>query len=166
MFHTQFQSIAFILLILICKSGVAQTMTVGGSNWSVAPPAITEAGKNYAGTYESPDNQVLLTLTGPLLLGNMHVSAHYEANPLWNSNLKLSIRRTNNGTGLCLLCGLSGNENYIQLSTNDISLFNFTTAALLTTVSNVAMKLKLSGVSVALPAATYGCKVVFTISPN
>lgn len=166
MCHKQIQLIAFILLLLIYKSGIAQSMSVGGNNWSVSPPAITEAGKNYVGIYESPDNQILLTLTGPLLLGNMHVSAHYEANPLWDNNLKLSILRTNSGTGLCLLCSLSGNENYIQLNTTDITLFNFTTAALLTTVNNVAMKLKVSGVSVVLPAATYGCKVVFTISPN
>lgn len=94
--------IFFLIFFSILKS--QRTLTVAGGNWAVPIPSITEAGSNYAGTYESIDNQVLLTTSVPALLGTGKVSVHYEPNPTWNSNLILNVKRTGDGTTVCVLC--------------------------------------------------------------
>lgn len=164
--HQLIRFASLILIVLLSDMAVAQKITVSGNNWPAIPIPITEAGADYEGTVESPAGQITLSLTGPILLGNMRISAHYEPLPLWHNNLKLSVIRNDKGNGLCLLCSISGNENYIQLNTVDTRLFDFVTPAILTSVSNIRMQLKVSGLSVTLPAASYGCKVVFTIASN
>ncbi|WP_185148728.1 hypothetical protein [Chryseobacterium mulctrae] len=98
--------IFFLIFFSILKS--QRTLTVAGGNWAVPIPSITEAGSNYAGTYESIDNQVLLTASVPALLGTGKVSVHYEPNPTWNSNLILNVKRTGDGTTVCVLCTITG----------------------------------------------------------
>lgn len=161
---------AFLLTLTLIPlshlSGKAQQLTVNGSNWTITPATITEAGTNYSGTYESPPNQILITAAGPLLLGNMKLSAHYEPSPLWHNQLKLAIKRNGTGSSICLLCAIKGDENYIELATTDITLFTMTTPLLLTTYTDLNMQFRLSGVSVTLPATNYGSRVVFTLSDN
>src|SRR5690606_24889084 len=94
---TQFlkQCILWITLLLLNKTQtLAQTMTLSGTNWNVNPPSITEAGEDYAGTYESVADQLLLGVQVPLLLASGKVSVRYEPSPNWHNNLKLAIRRT------------------------------------------------------------------------
>ncbi|WP_415329225.1 hypothetical protein [Chryseobacterium sp. MMS23-Vi53] len=159
------KSIFIILLILSFNLKSQRTITVGGTNWTVSIPSITEAGSNYAGTYESATNQVLLDASVPLLLGNGKVSVHYLANPTWNSNLVLKARRTGNGTTSCVGCTITGGTNYttIPLST-DVELFRITAVLTLASYTNIPVQLELSGVSVTIPAATYNSLVVFTIA--
>lgn len=106
---------AALFLCLSCHLKAQRTLTVGGTNWVVSLPAITEAGNNYSGTYESAANEILLTATVPLLLGTGKVSMHYEANPSWNSNLILSARRTGNGTSACTTCTITGGTTYTTI---------------------------------------------------
>lgn len=142
----------------------AQTLAVTGSNWTVSIPSITEAGTNYAGTYESATNQILLAASVPLLLGNAKVSVHYQANPTWNNGLILSAKRTGNGTTLCVLCTISGGTNYQTVTLTDIELFRISAVLALASYSNIPIQLQLSGVSVTIPATAYQSSVVFTIS--
>ncbi|RNA63925.1 hypothetical protein D1631_18085 [Chryseobacterium nematophagum] len=142
----------------------AQTLTVSGTNWAVSIPSITEAGTNYAGTYESATNQVILTASVPLLLGNGKVSVHYEPNPTWNASLILSAKRTNNGSTVCALCSITGGTTYQTVTQTDIELFRIQAVLALASYTGINIQLQLSGVSVTIPATTYNSKVVFTIS--
>ncbi|MEY8761092.1 hypothetical protein AB8P06_15765 [Chryseobacterium sp. MD-1] len=156
-----------ILILLIVFGGLfkaQRTLTVGGTNWTVTIPSITEAGSNYAGTYESATNQILLAASVPLLLGNAKVSVHYQANPTWHNSLVLSAKRTGDGTTACVLCTISGGTTYQTLTLTDVELFRITATLALAAYSNIPIQLQLSGVSVTIPAATYQSSVVFTIS--
>ncbi|MCX8533652.1 hypothetical protein [Chryseobacterium luquanense] len=139
-------------------------LTVGGNNWTVAVPSITEAGTNYTGTYESVTNQILLSASVPLLLSSGKVSVRYESNPTWNSNLILHARRTGDGTTVCVLCSITGGTAYQTVTTTDIELFRIVAVLALASYSNIPIQLQLTGVSVTIPAATYNSRMVFTIS--
>jgi hypothetical protein len=155
--------IFFLIFFSILKS--QRTLTVAGGNWAVPIPSITEAGSNYAGTYESIDNQVLLTTSVPALLGTGKVSVHYEPNPTWNSNLILNVKRTGDGTTVCVLCTITGGTAYQAVTLTDLELFRITAVLALGSYSNIPIKIQLSGVSVTVPVATYNSKLVFTIGP-
>lgn len=154
-----------VLLLIGWEIKSQRTLTVGGTNWVLNIPAITEAGTNYAGTYESAANEILLGANVPLLLGNGKVSMHYEANPIWNSNLVLNARRTGNGTTSCTTCTITGGTTYTNIPLNtDVELFRITAVIALAAYTNIPVQLQLSGVSVIIPAATYSSRIVFTIS--
>lgn len=156
-------NISIFFLILAGGFCKGQSLTVGGSNWTVSIPSITEAGSNYAGSYESAANQILLAASVPLLLGSAKVSVHYIANPTWNSSLGLNIKRTGNGTTVCLLCTITGGTTYQALTITDVELFRIAAVLALASYSNIPIQLQLTGVSVTVPAAAYGSRVVFTI---
>lgn len=157
----------FISIILLIISGCyikAQTLTLTGTNWTVPVPSITEAGNNYAGLYESSTNQVILSVTVPLLLGTAKVSVHYEANPTWHNALVLSAKRTNNGSTVCALCTITGGTTYQTVTQTATELFRIQAVVSLASYTGINMQLQLSGVSVTIPAAAYQSRVVFTIS--
>lgn len=159
-----FSIIVLLFSISLSQAKAQRTLTVGGNNWTVTIPSITEAGTNYAGTYESAANQILLTASVPLLLGSGKVSVRYEANPTWNSSLILNARRTGDGTTVCVLCSISGGTTYQPIGLTDVELFRIVAIATLASYSNIPIQLQLSGVSVTVPAATYNSRIVFTIS--
>jgi hypothetical protein len=152
-----------ILLLFFVSITSAQSLTVGGTNWTPTVPSITEAGTDYAGPYESATNQILLTASVPLLLGGAKVSVRYIANPTWNNSLVLNIKRTGNGTTVCLLCTITGGTTYQAVTLTDVELFRIAAVLALASYSNIPIQLQLTGVSVTVPAAAYGSRVVFTI---
>ncbi len=160
----------------------AQTITVGGTNWTVSVPTITEAGTNYAGTYESITN--LITLSGNLpgsflnllATGAARVSVHHTPTT-WNSNLHLYAKRSGGTTtihGVCVLCTatINGGTTYVEIpQAVDTAFFtiNFTGVLGLgnsVTFTGIDSQLQISGVSVAIPATTYATQLVFTIGAN
>lgn len=156
-------SICILLLIFSVSFTNAQSLTVGGTNWTATIPSITEAGTDYVGPFESAANQILLTASVPLLLGGAKVSVRYIANPTWNSSLGLNIKRTGNGTTVCLLCSITGGTTYQAVTLTDVELFRIAAVLALASYSNIPIQLQLTGVSVTVPAAAYGSRVVFTI---
>lgn len=157
--------ILFFFLLIWWEMRSQRTLAVSGTNWVVSIPALTEAGNNYAGTYESAVNEILLSATVPLLLGNGKVSMHYEANPTWNSSLFLNARRTGNGTTSCTTCTITAGTTYTNISlTTDVELFRITAVLALAAYTNIPIQLQLTGVSVTIPSATYSSRIVFTIS--
>ncbi|WP_435524940.1 hypothetical protein [Chryseobacterium indoltheticum] len=164
-FDTQYLfKISFISYLLFFGALKAQrSITVAGGNWAATIPPITEAGSNYSGSYESADNQVSLTASVPLALSNGKVSVRYESNPTWNSNLTLSVRRTGDGTTVCVLCTITGGTAYQTVTLTDLELFRITAVLALGSYSNIPIKIRLTGVSVTIPAATYNSKLIFTI---
>lgn len=159
-----FKAIFSLSIISFHSLSAQRILTVGGNNWTVTVPSITEAGTNYTGTYESATNQILLAASVPLLLSSGKVSVHYEPNPIWNSNLILHTRRTGDGTTLCVLCSITGGTAYQIITTADIELFRIVAVLALASYSNIPIQLQLTGVSVTIPAATYNSRMVFTIS--
>jgi hypothetical protein len=53
------KNIFIVILIVFSQLQSQRTLTVGGTNWTVTIPSITEAGDNYAGTYESSTSQII-----------------------------------------------------------------------------------------------------------
>ncbi|MGH2622926.1 MAG: hypothetical protein ACRDE7_04600, partial [Sphingobacterium sp.] len=159
--------ILYITLLLFCSSLVLgqRRLTVTGANWNVNPPAITDAGANYSGTYQSPSDQILLSAQVPLLLASGKVSVRYEGNPTWHNALKIAIRRTGQGSTICLLCGINGGLTYQPITTVDTDFFTISAVLALASYSNIPVQLSLSGVSVTIPAANYQSRIVFTIGP-
>ena len=158
------KDLCFILLLIFSTLYKGQTLTISGNNWTVSIPGITEAGTNYAGTYESATNQIVLAVSVPLLLGSAKVSVHYEPNPTWNNALGLAAKRTNNGSTVCALCSITGGLTYLTLTQTDIELFRIQAVLALAAYTGINIQLELSGVSVTIPATAYQSKVVFTVS--
>jgi hypothetical protein len=157
------KSLYIILLILLSSFFKSQTITVTGTNWTVTVPTITEAGNNYAGSYESATNQAILAVSIPIV-GGAKVSVNYEANPTWHSSLVLSAKRTNNGSTLCVACTISGGTAYQALTLTAVELFRIQAVVALTSYTGINVQFQLSGVSVTIPAATYQSRVVFTVA--
>lgn len=171
-----------LTLILISSYMKGQTLTVGGSNWTVSVPTITEAGTNYAGTYESATNLYTLSGTLPgsflnlLSSGAARISVHHTPTT-WNSNLHLYTKRsggTTNISGLCLGCTatINGGTTYLEIpQTVATAFFTINFSGLLglgnsVTFSGINGQVQISGVSVIIPATTYATQIVFTIGPN
>ncbi len=164
-------SIRLLLLagaLLVCIAAKSQTITVVGTDWSPVVPTITEAGSDYAGTYESTSTQMSLNLTVPLLLGTGKISVRYEPNPTWNNALKIDVRKLNNGSGLCVLCSMTPNQAtpYQEVLTTDVELFKVTAVLSLAEVTNIGLNLRVRGVSVTTPVDNYTARIVFTIGPQ
>lgn len=153
-----------IAVFYLANIGNCQSITVGGSNWTVSPGNIVEAGNNYSGTAITTDNHVLISASVPGLFNKGTVSVRYEANPTWHSNLILSVRRTGSGTHTCLLCTLTGGTAFQNITLSDTNFFDINSNLFTATFNNIPIQLQLTGISVTVPAASYNAKVVFTIT--
>ncbi|WP_330744037.1 hypothetical protein [Chryseobacterium sp. CP-77] len=171
------------VIILIMGSNLnGQTINITGTSWTATVPTITEAGTNYAGTYNNPS---LLTLSGHLpgsflnLLTSSGARISMQLAPTsWNSSLKLYAKRSG-GTatinGLCVLCTATingGTANYIEIpQANAATLSTITFTGVLglsnsVDYSGINVQLEIGGVSVTIPATAYSTQVVFTIGAN
>lgn len=164
-----------IMALFVICTGFAQTISVNGSNWNVNPPAITEAGTNYAGTYESASNQVtinigganVLDLLGLVVIGTnpWKVDIRYQAIE-WNSAFTIERIRTGDGSqsgGLCLLCVYSINLGTTYEPIEEINTLFFEGRG---NRINIPIQFRISGVSVTVPVANYGATIIFTVAPN
>lgn len=165
------KALAFTILFFTNFIINAQTITVGGSDWSVPIVPITEAGLDYTGIYESVSNQVLISATIPGLLGLFRtetIQVHYEENTLWNTDLILNIRRTTSGGGggVCIGCSVSGGTTYQPITKITTAFFDLSIPIGLgtKTFTNIPIQFNLSGVSVKIPVDNYNAKIVFTIT--
>lgn len=161
--------VILVFFIFPCGSH-AQTFTVTG-NWTVPISTITEAGTDYVHSIESASNKVLIDLNLGKLVGLVYngkvlvkyVPAH------WNANLNLYVKRAGSGTS-CLLCSVSGGTSYLVLTQTNQTFFSLQVTlsllGILATFSNIPIQLKLSGVSVTIPADNYSGRVVFTVTSN
>lgn len=178
------KSLFIALFIALNGFFKGQTILVEGSNWTPTITAITEAGNNYTGTYQSPTDQIKISGELPksflslLSSGSAKVSMHHT--PIsWNGSLLLYAKRNGGSasiSGLCVLCSSSisgGDSNYIQIpQTGDATFFNINFSGTLglgtttLTYADIYAQLQISGVSVIIPATTYSTQVVFTVSAN
>lgn len=172
----------YIIALIMGSYLEGQTINLAGANWNASVPTITEAGTNYAGTYNNPG---LLTLSGHLpgsflnLLGSSGAKISMQYVPTnWNSSLKLYAKRSGGSAvinGICVLCSVTfsgGTANYIEiLQSSAVTLSTITFGGVLgvnnsVDYSAVSVQLQMGGVSVTIPAANYSAQIVFTIGAN
>ncbi len=162
----------YFILTFLSFQGFSQSISVSGSDWNVdLTGEITEAGEDFVGTYESANNQILVSMSIPglLLVGSQATaSIHYEENLVWQNNVVIESRRTGSGISgsICLLCSVSGGGSYQVITTNAVSFFTLNTGAGLVTNTrnNIPVQLRLSGITTSIPADNYSAEIVFTIS--
>lgn len=159
----------YILLYVSQSYAFAQrSITSTTSNWTLSPSLLIEAGTDYPSEFLSAANEVRLNVTVPLLLASGNVTVHQQSTSTWHENLKLSIKRTGNGdvSGLCVLCSIAGDQSsFFTISTNPINLVQIYAVASIAIYTNIPFQLKLTGVSVTIPAKTYTTNLVYTIGP-
>lgn len=161
-----------ILFLMMQATLFAQSVNVGGSDWTVSPATITEAGNDYSNPYKSSTSQILVTASAPggiIWSGRGNVNVRYEGNPTWNSSLKLTATRTGSGSAscLCVFPSISGGTSPgVEIETTDKLFFTINSGVLSLgiTYSSVPVEIDLSGVSVTVPAAVYTAKIIFTIT--
>jgi hypothetical protein len=172
----------YIIALLIGSYLEGQTINIAGTSWTVSVPTITEAGSNYAGTYDNPSQLVLSGhLPGSFLSLLTSAGARISMQHVptsWNSALKLYAKRSGGTTkinGLCVGCAATisgGNVNYVEIpQTGSATLSTITFTGVLGVSHNVDysainVQLEISGVSVTIPAAAYSTQIVFTIAAN
>ena len=134
----------------------AATLTVTGS-WSVSVGQANltgSAGSDLTSTYTSTTSQATMSVS--------NASGHnwridvYRQDTTWNANLPLWLQRTNSGTS-----GTgsgSGGTTYMEATT--------TTQTWMTGTGNrsgFTLQFQLTGVSCAVPAASYSTTIVYTV---
>jgi hypothetical protein len=150
----------FVVLVAIAFScGAGQALDINGSgSWS---PSVDSsdltggAGTDLLGAYESPADQVLLTLSGASgPSDNWRVDVK-RTDISWHGDLVLWVSRTGDGTGSG---AISGGTGYQQVGASDTAFFAGSGDRV-----GVPVQVKLSGVSVGIAAGTYSTNLVFTV---
>ncbi len=158
-------------------------VNITGSPSAMIIPPITEAGNNYSGTYTSSDNTIILgtyTIPRSVLLGLALLETGsivsqikmYYTPTLWNNSLHLYANRnggTGTITGVCLGCSVYFNNGntYPEILQTDSAFFDLmfagTLGLLVTQISysSIPISIRLGGVSVTVPAATYTAQINF-----
>ncbi|MCP9767882.1 hypothetical protein EGI22_08155 [Lacihabitans sp. LS3-19] len=149
------------------KKGVSQYLNTSGSWYpNVASNVIAEAGLNYNTTYkiQSQTNQTMLNLSlGGGIFNTLFNGWQVDVSRSdihWNSNLKLEVKRTSNGTG-SIFSSISGGTIDQQVLTSNSSFFNG-----VGNFSNISVQYQISGFSVLIPVDTYSTTVIFTLIDN
>lgn len=159
-------------------------VSIASSPSAILIPPITEAGSDYSGTYTSsnPISPITLgtyTIPRSVLLGLTLLEAgsivsqikmHYTPT-IWNSSLHLYANRnggTGTVTGVCLCNAYFNNgttyPEILQTDSNFFELmFSGILGALVTQISysSIPISIRLGGVSVTVPAATYTAQINF-----
>ncbi|WEK68502.1 MAG: hypothetical protein P0Y62_11590 [Candidatus Chryseobacterium colombiense] len=158
-------------------------VNIAGTPSAIIIPPITEAGNDYTGSYTSSGNPITLgtyTISRSVLLGLALLETGsivsqikmYYTPTLWNNSLHLYANRnggTGTITGLCLGCSVYFNNGntYPEILQTDSAFFDLmfagTLGLLVTQISysSIPISIRLGGVSVTVPAATYTAQINF-----
>lgn len=153
-----------LFLVFVTRpAALAQTLTINngtaGANWTLSAPssAITAAGKNYEHVETTIASHTLLKVNAALVWS---VTIQQSGTSNWDPALKIFVRRSGDGTGGAIL---TGNTNYIQLSTSAQSLVGGL-LGLGFSREDIPIQYKIEGLSVLLPVKTYTTTLLFTVS--
>ena len=144
-----------VLAAALAGSLDAINLTVSGSWTNVIDVSDLQGGpgSDLIASYESPLNQIALTISSASGL-NWQISVR-KIDSVWNASLQLAAKRTSSGSGTGTV---SGGTSYLTLTSTDQTLFTGRGNK-----SSVAIRLRLSGVSVDIPPNTYSTTVVYTV---
>jgi hypothetical protein len=146
---------AAVLLIAVIVLEAA-SLSVSGS-WSVSigqSNLAGSAGSDLTPTYTSATNQATMSVSGAA--GHNWRIDVYRQDTTWNAGLHLRLMRTNNGTSGTGT--YSGGTTFLEVMT--------TTQTWMTGSGNrsgFTLQFQLTGVSCAVPAASYSASIVYTI---
>jgi hypothetical protein len=151
----KFVFIAGLLICLLIPWGRLQASAsitaLGGWSETIDRNDLTAgAGSDLNSTYESSENAAAINITADSTW-SLNVK---KSDVNWNRDLLLYVKRTSSGSG----GSVSGGTSYLQLT--DIDQFFFTGSS---SVSEINLQLKLSGMSIQISPANYSTKVYFTV---
>jgi len=142
-----------VFFIFAGQNGSATDISVIGS-WSETideNDLLAGAGTDLKNSYESPDDQVLITISGTT--GGWRVDIKkVDAN--WHADLALSVRRTGSGAG----GSVSGGDTYTEVTVTDQPFFTGSGG-----VSGITAQIKLSGISIQVLPDNYSITVYYTV---
>lgn len=142
-----------VFFIFAGQSGSATDISVIGS-WSETideNDLLAGAGTDLKNSYESPNNQVSITISGTT--GSWRVDIkRVDAN--WHADLSLSVRRTGSGVG----GSVSGGDTYTEITGTDQPFFTGSDG-----VSGITAQFKLSGISIQVMPDNYSTTVYYTV---
>ncbi len=153
--------------LLIHQNGTAQ-INISSNNFItkfISNGAITEAGMDFQKDIELSANEIILSITIlPQNLDNVIYNSwqiDVRKNDFdWNESLELFIRRT--GEGKSDFNNKPQNGDYYQkIESNNSFLFSGQGW-----IYDIPLQLKLTGLSVTLPAKSYSSEIIFTLIDN
>lgn len=156
--------IFLLLFVSFCIRAQTTTLAVTGQDFNVtslsSASLITKAGKNYETTAleSSATNQTYIKVSA--LLG-WTISVRQTTTANWDPALKISVRRTGDGTGTAIIGG--GTAYQLVTSSTATSFFS----GLLNLTSNrdaIPIQYKIEGFSVLLPVKQYSTTIQYTVS--
>ncbi|MGB2983333.1 MAG: hypothetical protein WBC63_05660 [Candidatus Bipolaricaulia bacterium] len=142
-------------LLSLTAGGVLAIVTTG--NWAVtisASDLIGGAGTDLQGSYESPADQVSVSISGSLGPSDTWRVDVRRSDTTWHDDVHLWLQRTGDGTG----GSVAGGTSYLEVTATDAAFFTGSDD-----VSGIPVQLELTGMSIAVPPASYSTTVVFTI---
>ena len=119
-----------------------------------AADLVAGAGSALRSTYESAADQVSVTISDTAGSGDAWRVDVRRVDGTWNDDVDLWIVRTSDGTGGTV----TGGTSYVQVTTSDQTFFSGSDD-----VSGIACRLRLTGVSIAVPPGSYGTTVWLTV---
>lgn len=146
-----------VLILGVVTPARAIDITVSG-DWSrtiTASDLQAGAGSDLASTYESASNQASITISGTGGNTDAWRVDVRRTDTTWHANFTLSVKRTADGSGGG---GISGGTAYQAITTTDASFFSGTGDR-----TGVTAQLKLEGMSVQVPPATYSTTITYTV---
>ena len=127
-----------------------------GNNWNVTVDSsdlLGGPGTNIPSSFESASDHLDITIL--FADGKSWRVDQRRSDAVWHNDLTLSARRTANGTGGG---SISGGTAYQEIETSDRSFFNGNENRF-----GIKVQMRLEGVSINIPAATYITTVTYTI---
>jgi len=148
--------IAIILSPLVCAGQARATDILAVGGWSATAQII---GTEIVSTYESATNATLLTIADAPGAWSVDVR---RTDHLWDPGLVLSLRRTGNGSGGSGGSGgISGGTRYQEITPTGASFIQGARNRF-----DIPIQMRISGVSVDIPAGTYSTTITYTVVDN
>ncbi|MEN6369829.1 MAG: hypothetical protein ABFD77_09050 [Thermotogota bacterium] len=119
-----------------------------------AADLVAGAGSALRSTYESATDQISVTISDTAGSGDAWRVDVRRVDGTWNDDVNLWIVRTSDGTG----GAVTGGTSYVQVTTSDQTFFSGSDD-----VSDITCRLRLTGVSIAVPPGSYGTTVWLTV---
>lgn len=157
-------SIAILLsaILPVAESSWAAISITAAGFWSDTideTDLVAGPGSNIIDTHESAADQVSLDVTGTIDPPDTWRVDVRRVDSTWHTNLHLHLKRTSDGGGPP--GSISGGTSYQEVTDTYQSFFSGAGDH-----TGINVQLKMTGVSVAVPAATYSSTVYYTIVDN
>ncbi|MBN2655985.1 MAG: hypothetical protein JXR86_02920 [Spirochaetales bacterium] len=150
----------FLLVLLLFPFYPLSAITISLSgSWSLSidsSDVSSGAGGDLNSQYQSNADQVSLDIGDLIDSGDAWELQVHKEDLLWHSDMILGLLRTSGGSGAGTISG--GDSLFLELTATDQYFFDGTGDR-----SLIDIQLRLSGISVVIPADTYSTTIYFTV---